>query len=44
MDDNMINSTKAAPKPSVLSTTLSEMEEFDMNKLNDSGRANSKKD
>lgn len=40
--DEMINSTKSSPKPTVLATTLSEMEEFDMNKLNDSGRASNK--
>lgn len=43
MDDSMINSTKKAPSPSVLSTTLQEMDEWDMNKLNDAGRA-AKKD
>lgn len=37
--DELINSTKAAQKPTVMATTLSEMEEFDMNKLNDAGRA-----
>lgn len=37
--DEMINSTKSVPKASVLSTTLSEMDEWDMNKLNDAGRA-----
>lgn len=43
MDDKIINSTKEAPSPSVLSNTLSEMNEWDMNKLNDAGRA-AKKD
>lgn len=41
--DDIINSTRKTPAPTVMSTTLSEMEEFDMNKLNDSGR-NVKKD
>lgn len=41
--DEMINSTKAVPKGSVLAATLSEMDEWDMNKLNDAGRA-AKKD
>lgn len=43
MDDKIINSTHKADSPTVLSNTLSEMEEWDMNKLNDSGRA-AKKD
>lgn len=43
MDDSLINSTKKAPAGSVLSQTLSEMDEWDMNKLNDAGRA-AKKD
>lgn len=43
MDDKMINSTKKADAPSVLSNTLSEMDEWDVNKLNDAGRA-AKKD
>lgn len=30
-----INSTKPVPKGGQLETTLSDMEEFDMNKLND---------
>lgn len=41
--DDMINSTKAMPKPGPLAATLDEMDEFDMNKLNDTGRA-AKKD
>ena len=41
MDD--INSTKKAPEPTVLATTLNEMDEWDINKLNDTGRA-AKKD
>lgn len=38
--DEMINSTKPAQKPTVMASTLGEMEEYDMNKLNDTGRAN----
>lgn len=37
--DDMINSTKKTPAPTVLAQTLSEMDEFDVNKLNDTGRA-----
>jgi hypothetical protein len=40
--DDKINSTKKADAGKVLSSTLSEMEEWDMNKLNDAGRANKK--
>lgn len=43
MDDKLINSTKPATDGGVLGKTLSEMEEWDMNKLNDTGRANNKK-
>lgn len=41
--DDKINSTKAMPKAGPLSLTLEEMTEWDMNKLNDMGRA-AKKD
>lgn len=38
--DEMINSTKKiSEKGSVLQSTLTEMDEFDVNKLNDAGRA-----
>lgn len=41
--DDMINSTKKAnEKGTVLSSTLEEMTEWDVNKLNDQGRANKK--
>lgn len=42
MDDKLINSTKPSTDGGVLDSTLSEMNEWDMNKLNDSGRANKK--
>lgn len=42
--DEMINSTKKANETgSVLKSTLSDMDEWDINKLNDAGRA-AKKD
>lgn len=43
MDEGMINSTKKAnEKGTVLSSTLQEMTEWDMNKLNDAERASKK--
>lgn len=43
MIDEMINSTKKMNETgTVLKSTLTEMDEWDMNKLNDTGRANKK--
>lgn len=43
--DEMINSTKKINETgTVLKSTLTEMDEWDMNKLNDAGRATNKKD
>lgn len=42
MDDKINATKKISEKGSVLSSTLSEMNEFDMNKLNDQGRATKK--
>lgn len=40
--DDKINSTKPMPKAGPLALTLDEMDEYDMNKLNDQGRASTK--